>query len=84
MRTEQEMLLPNRSRLWILAFAAVFWISAAAPADAADRPVTLEVDAREAARKLFHARLVIPVRPGPLTLLYPKWLPGDHEPSGPI
>ncbi len=48
------------------------------------RPVTLEVDAREAPRKIFHARLTVPARPGPLTLLYPKWLPGEHGPTGPI
>jgi predicted metalloprotease with PDZ domain len=26
----------------------------------------------------------MPVSPGPLTLLYPKWIPGEHMPSGPI
>lgn len=44
----------------------------------------LEVDAREAPRRLLHARLTIPVVPGPLTLVYPKWLPGTHGPTGPI
>jgi predicted metalloprotease with PDZ domain len=48
------------------------------------RAITLQVDAREAARKIFHARLAIPVAPGPLTLLYPKWIPGEHGPTGPI
>ena len=47
-------------------------------------PITIEVDAREAPRKLLHARLTIPVAPGPLTLLYPQWLPGEHGPTGPI
>lgn len=48
-------------------------------------PITIEVDAREAPRKILHARLVIPVtKPGPLTLLYPKWIPGEHGPTGPI
>ena len=28
--------------------------------------------------------MVMPVTPGPLTLYYPKWIPGEHEPSGPI
>lgn len=51
---------------------------------AADGAATLDVDARDAARKIFHARLTIPARPGPLTLLYPKWMPGDHGPTGPI
>jgi predicted metalloprotease with PDZ domain len=47
-------------------------------------PVVLEVDASEAPRKLYHARLVIPAEPGPVTLYYPKWIPGTHGPSGPI
>ena len=48
------------------------------------RPIQLEVDAREAPRHVFHARLVIPATPGPLTLVYPKWGAGEHSPSGPI
>ncbi len=48
------------------------------------RPVLLDVDAREAARKILHARLRLPAAPGPLTLVYPKWLPGEHGPTGPI
>jgi len=47
-------------------------------------PISLSVDAREAPRRIFHARLVIPAAPGPLTLLYPKWIPGEHGPTGPI
>lgn len=46
--------------------------------------VQLTVDATEAPRKLFRAREVIPVSPGPLTLYYPKWIPGTHGPTGPI
>jgi predicted metalloprotease with PDZ domain len=38
----------------------------------------------DAARKMLHARLAIPVQPGPLTLVYPKWIPGEHGPTGPI
>lgn len=63
--------------------------AAAKPAPAArttviSRPVLLDVDAREAARKIVHARLRLPAAPGPLTLVYPKWLPGEHGPTGPI
>lgn len=47
-------------------------------------PTTLSVDATEAPRKLFHARMTIPVSSGPLTLVYPKWIPGEHGPTGPI
>lgn len=28
--------------------------------------------------------MVIPVHPGPLTLVYPQWIPGEHGPTGPI
>lgn len=44
----------------------------------------LEVDAREAPRGILKVHLTLPVRPGPLTLVYPKWLPGRHGPAGPI
>src|SRR5213594_1999700 len=47
-------------------------------------PMTLRVDATEAPRKIYHAELNIPATPGPMTLFYPKWIPGDHAPTGPI
>ena len=56
-----------------------------APALFASGPhVTLSVDASEAPRRIFHAQLKIPATPGTLTLYYPKWIPGEHGPSGPI
>src|SRR5581483_338562 len=36
-------------------------------------PISLYVDASDSARKLFHSELAIPVHPGPLTLVYPRW-----------
>jgi predicted metalloprotease with PDZ domain len=53
-------------------------------AQAPPEPLRLEVDATAAARKIFHVRLEIPVRPGPLDLYYPEWIPGEHGPTGPI
>lgn len=50
----------------------------------AAQPIGLVVDATDAPRNILHAALRIPVSPGPLTLAYPKWLPGNHRPSGPI
>src|SRR6185437_15100076 len=47
-------------------------------------PMRLTVDLTDAPRKVIHARMTIPVKPGPMTLLYPKWIPGEHEPDGPI
>ncbi|MBI3539057.1 MAG: M61 family peptidase [Candidatus Eisenbacteria bacterium] len=46
--------------------------------------MTLAVDATEAPRGLLHARLTVPVAAGRVTLVYPKWLPGEHGPTGPI
>src|SRR6266550_6413743 len=46
--------------------------------------ITLALDARETPRKLLHARETLTVTPGALTLVYPKWLPGEHAPDGPI
>ena len=44
----------------------------------------LTVDARKTPEKMIHTRESIPVKPGPLTLYYPKWIPGEHGPDGPI
>jgi predicted metalloprotease with PDZ domain len=46
--------------------------------------ITLQVDATDIERHLFSVHESIPVKPGPLTLLYPQWLPGNHAPRGPI
>src|SRR5262245_11675077 len=46
--------------------------------------ITLNVDATDAPRNTLHTKLTIPVRPGPFTLFYPKWIPGEHSPTGPI
>ena len=47
-------------------------------------PITLSVDLRDAPKKILHAEEVIPVSAGANTLVYPKWIPGEHMPSGPI
>ena len=46
--------------------------------------VTISVDATTAPRKIFHASLTIPASPGDLMLYYPKWIPGEHAPDGPV
>jgi len=46
--------------------------------------ISLTVDATRTQRKILHAHLVMPVKAGPLTLYYPKWIPGQHGPDGPI
>jgi len=45
----------------------------------------LAVDATDAPRNILHATVMIPVTSaGPMTLVYPKWIPGNHRPTGPI
>src|SRR5450631_2454515 len=62
---------------------ALVSILAATTANAAET-ISLVVDATKTQQKLLHARMVIPVKPGLLTLYYPKWIPGEHGPDGPI
>lgn len=50
--------------------------------NAADLSVRL--DATDVARKRIHTDLVLAVTPGPLTLVFPKWIPGEHAPTGPL
>ena len=69
--------------LWTkCASAAITLITAAAVAQTA--PITLSVDLTDAPRKILHATEVMPVSPGPLTVVYPEWIPGEHGPTGPI
>ena len=46
--------------------------------------VVLSVDATNAPRKIIHASLKLPATAGDLTLYYPKWIPGEHAPDGPV
>jgi predicted metalloprotease with PDZ domain len=46
--------------------------------------LSVRLDAREIARKHIHTDLSLAVKPGPLTLVFPKWIPGEHGPTGPL
>lgn len=59
--------------------AALAALALAAPAE-----MDLEVDLTEAPRRLVRARLSLPAAPGPLALAYPRWIPGEHGPTGPV
>lgn len=48
------------------------------------REMKLSVDLTNAPRKLIHATETLAVTSGPLTLVYPKWIPGEHGPTGPV
>jgi len=73
----------HRCRLPFLLFLASVAVFAASTAQAAET-ISLTVDATKTPRKLLHSHEAIPVKPGPLTIYYPKWIPGEHGPNGPI
>ncbi len=46
--------------------------------------IKLAVDASDAPRHILHSHVTMPAKPGPMTVVYPKWIPGEHGPTGPI
>jgi len=75
-------------RLALAAFAAFSCLSAfaAAPAQpgSSKTPIQITADLSEAPRKLYHAEIDIPVTEGSVALTTPKWIPGNHRPTGPV
>src|SRR5476651_2246198 len=65
----------------ILFSAALVVFAAAATAQ---NVIKLDVDATDAGKNIIHIRETMSVRPGPFALFYPKWIPGEHSPTGPI
>ena len=71
------LLVMNRTLMLVAAMVALSGSVHAAP-------ITIELDVRDVAQKRLHTKLTIPASPGRLVLAYPKWLPGEHAPNGPI
>jgi predicted metalloprotease with PDZ domain len=81
---------------WLVAGAAfaqpqVGPVAPATPPIAAPRDVAypgvlrVQVDATNVDQRIFRVRQTIPVtNSGPMTLLYPQWLPGKHGPRGAV
>src|SRR5437868_9343234 len=44
--------------------------------------IRIDLDATEAARNVLHVHEKIEVKPGEFALFYPKWIPGEHAPTG--
>ncbi len=83
--------------LYLLAFSAIYSQDSPGPEPAALPPpiaapkdvpysgaIKLSVDLTDVERRIIEVHETIPVQAGPLTLLYPKWIPGNHSPTGPI
>ena len=48
-------------------------------------PIDVAVDATDIDRRIVSVKQRVPVAgPGPLILLYPQWIPGNHGPVGPV
>lgn len=82
----------NKSTAWmaplLLAATAAAFQASAQTAPPQDVPfagtLKIDVDATDLAHRIFRVRTTIPATPGPMTLLYPQWIPGNHSPTGPI
>ena len=73
----------RRSRISLCGVLTLL-LSGIACAQQSSPAVKLSVDLSDAARRIYHAKMEFPVKAGPLTLVYPEWIPGEHGPTGPI
>ncbi len=48
----------------------------------AQSAIKLDVDATDAAKNIIHVRETMAVKAGEFALFYPKWIPGEHAPTG--
>ncbi len=55
-----------------------------APLATQGNPMTVVLDETTAPRGFAYTHVTIPVKPGPFTLVYPEWIPGEHGPTGPL
>src|ERR1700724_2731927 len=74
----------SNSILFYCAAILSLLLTAPAWAQSPKPPIQITADLSDAPRKLFHAEIDLPVTAGPLTLITPKWIPGDHRPTGPV
>jgi len=70
-----------RTSLLVAALLALVAIPAAAQSG---QTISLTVDATQAPLKIVRTHMTLAVKTGPLTLYYPKWIPGEYGPDGPI
>jgi len=44
--------------------------------------ISMRIDASDAPRNIVRVRQTMPAKPGDMQLFYPKWIPGEHSPTG--
>src|SRR5689334_3477036 len=74
----------SKHRTLLTFLLTVIALTLANPSALAAESMTLRADLTEAPRGLIRGSLSLTVKPGPLTLVYPQWIPGYHGPVGPI
>ena len=79
------------SRFFLLLAVVMFALTARTmaatldpPLATAANPMTITLDERTAPLGYAYTHMTIPVAPGPFTLDYPQWIPGEHGPTGPL
>jgi predicted metalloprotease with PDZ domain len=76
--------LLSRKFLVLTLIATTGGATCASAKDTSEPAMTLVVDETQAARRIAFVHEEISVRPGTLALAYPRWIPGEHGPTGPI
>ena len=76
--------LLSRKFLVLTLIATAGGATCASAQDTLEPAMTLVVDETQAARRIAFVHEEISVRPGTLALAYPRWIPGEHGPTGPI
>jgi predicted metalloprotease with PDZ domain len=71
----------NRKIGFLFALSVFQFFSLAAFAQTSAN-IKLNLDATDAARNVLRVEETIAVKAGELTLFYPKWIPGEHAPTG--
>jgi predicted metalloprotease with PDZ domain len=78
----RDMKMPSLLAIASLLACGVAFAAPPRPAATRDGIIAIEVDATDVDHRIFTVRERIPAAPGPLTVLYPQWIPGNHGPTG--
>jgi len=60
------------------------WLSISIAHAAEPAVIELDVDTRDVQRGIQHAHITLPATAGEMKVVYPKWIQGEHGPTGPI
>ena len=72
-------------RFLVATASSLFALPALAAATPPSKPtIQITADLSDAPRKLYHAEIDLPVKPGPAAFTTPQWIPGNHRPTGPV